>query len=98
MLFAIIYEDKPGVLDQRAATRPAHLEYLTAKAASLVQGGAMLDAEGKPCGSLILVEAPDLAAAEKLAAEDPYVQAGLFQRVTVRAFRQAFANGAPVSA
>lgn len=93
MLFAIIYEDKPGMQELRAATRPAHLEYLTAKAASLVQGGAMLDAEGKPCGSLILAELPDQAAAEALSAGDPYVKAGLFARVTIRPFRQAFANG-----
>jgi len=97
MLFAFIYEDKPGALEQRAATRPAHLEYLSARAASVVQGGPMLDAEGKPCGSLILAELPDLAAAEKMAAEDPYMKAGLFQRVTVRAFRQVFADGKQIS-
>ncbi|HWL79323.1 MAG TPA: YciI family protein [Roseomonas sp.] len=97
MLFAFIYEDKPGALDQRAAARPAHLEYLTARAASVVQGGPMLDAEGKPCGSLIIADLPDLAAAEKMAAEDPYAQAGLFQRVTIRAFRQVFADGKQVA-
>lgn len=30
MLYAIISEDTPGTLDKRLATRPAHLERLTA--------------------------------------------------------------------
>lgn len=96
MLFAVICEDKPEALELRMATRPAHLEYIDAQAAAVVQGGPMLDAAGKPCGSLLLVDLPDEAAAQRFAAEDPYAKAGLFAKVTVRAFRQVFAGGARV--
>jgi uncharacterized protein len=87
-LFAIICLDKPGALDLRMATRPAHLTY--AEAAGVVRaGGAFLDADGKPDGSLLIVEADDIAAARAFAAADPYAQAGVFASVEVRPWRLA---------
>ena len=69
-LFAIICLDKPGALPLRLATRERHLAY--AEGTGQVRaGGAFLDAEGQPEGSLIIVEADDLAAARAFAAADP---------------------------
>lgn len=96
MLFAIIAEDKPASLDLRLATRPVHLEYLDGMVEMLVQAGPVLDADGKPCGSVLLVEATDLAAAEAFAAADPYAKAGLFASTTIRPFRQVYKDGARV--
>ena len=80
-LFAIICRDHPGMLDTRAATRAAHLDFLAAgdtvrMAGPLIEDGAM-------CGSLLVVEAADRAAAEAWAAGDPYKAAGLFRQVEV---------------
>ena len=72
MLFAIICTDKPGALDMRMATRHAHLDYLKGFAAQQGTTGPLLDPEGKPCGSLLVVDVADRAAAEALAAGDPY--------------------------
>ena len=93
MLFAITCIDKPGALETRMATRPTHLAYLESKQPQLILVGPMLDAEGKPCGSLLVVEAPDQAAAEALAAGDPYAAAGVFAEVSVRPFRAVFKDG-----
>ena len=93
MLFAIVCEDKPAALELRLATRPTHLEYLDSQGEALVQAGPVLDAEGKPCGSVLIVEAADQAAAEAFAAADPYAQAGLFAKVSIRPFRQVYAGG-----
>jgi hypothetical protein len=93
MLFAITCTDKPGALDLRMANRPAHLEHLKAHEASLVLVGPLLDPAGQPCGSLLVVEAADRAAAEALAAADPYAKAGLFESVVVRPFRTVFKDG-----
>lgn len=49
----------------------------------------MLDQLGQPMGSLLIIEAADLAAAEHAAANDPYAQAGLFAEVEVRPYRLA---------
>jgi uncharacterized protein YciI len=94
MLFAITCLDRPGALETRLATRPAHLAWLESQVASLVLVGPFLDAEGKPCGSLLVIEAPDQAAAQAFANADPYAQAGLFESAEIRPFRTVFKDGA----
>ncbi|MBV9748721.1 MAG: YciI family protein [Acetobacteraceae bacterium] len=93
MLFALIYTDKPGSLSLRQATRPAHLDYLRAREAAVQFGGPLLDPDGNPCGSLLIVEAADRAAAEAIAAGDPYVKAGLFESTVIRPIRQVARDG-----
>lgn len=47
-----------------------------------------MSADGQtPCGSLIVVEAEDEAAARALLDADPYNEAGLFESVTVQPWR-----------
>ena len=94
MLFAISCTDKPGALELRLATRPAHIEHLKAEAGRILLGGPVLDAAGNPCGSLLVVEAADRAAAEAFAAADPYAKAGLFESVAIRPYRVVFKDGA----
>lgn len=98
MLFAITCTDRPGSLDLRMATRSAHLDHLRAHEHSLVLVGPLLDAEGRPAGSLLVVEAADRAAAEAFAAADPYAKAGLFESTVIRPFRTVFKDGAAVPA
>jgi uncharacterized protein YciI len=85
--FALHCVDKPGALDLRMATREAHLAYIGTLGTAVRLAGPFLDADGAMCGSLIVLEAEDLAAAEAISASDPYRRAGLFERVEVRAFR-----------
>jgi uncharacterized protein len=93
MLFALICTDRPGGLETRLATRPSHLAYLETYAARLVHAGAMLDIDGRPCGSLLLVDVADRAEAEGFAAGDPYAKAGLFESTVIRPFRAVFKDG-----
>jgi hypothetical protein len=88
-LFVISYIDKPNSLALRMATREAHLAYAHSdKAPAKVKiGGPYLDDEGDMAGSLLIVEAPDRATAVKFTENDPYVRAGLFQSIDVRAYR-----------
>lgn len=88
--FIIQCWDKPESLELRAATRPAHLEYVNSGAVGLVAVGPMLTEEGQPFGSLLIIEAEDRAAAERFAANDPYALAGLFERVEIIGWRQVF--------
>ena len=87
MDFVITCVDKPGSLELRAATREAHLGYLRAAGAALKLAGPMLDEQGRPIGSLLVVEAADEAGAQAFADEDPYAKAGLFERVEIRPFK-----------
>ena len=89
-LFLILCTDRPNVRDLRATTRPAHLAYLAEGEVKVRIGGPMLDeADDGPQGSILVVEAADIAAARAFATEDPYAKAGLFASVEVRPWRLA---------
>lgn len=87
MLFALMAYDKDGALDVRMAQRPAHLEYLD-RTGVVKQAGPFLDADGNPCGSLIVLDVDDMAAAQTWADNDPYAKAGLFRDVQIKAWKQ----------
>ena len=97
MLFALICTDKPGSLDVRLATRANHLAYLLTYESCLVQAGPMLDLDDRPCGSLLIVDVEDRAAAAGFAEADPYNKAGLFESVIIRPFRQVYRDGSLVA-
>lgn len=90
-LFAIICKDKPGALDTRLATRPTHLDYLN-QSQGLKLAGALLGDDGHPIGSLLIVEAEDLAGAQAQADNDPFTAAGVFESVEVRPWRLAIGS------
>jgi uncharacterized protein YciI len=87
-LYAITCKDKPGALETRLATRPKHLAYL-AESKILKLAGALLDDDGNPVGSILIVEADDKAAAQAQADNDPYTAAGIFESVEINAWRLA---------
>jgi len=87
MYFVIVAIDRPGVTDVRAATRPAHREYLRASQPGVTYrlGGPLLAPDGATAvGSLLVIDAPDLATAERFSAGDPYRKADIFAEVSVR--------------
>jgi uncharacterized protein YciI len=93
MKFVLVCTDKPQSLPVRLATREAHLAYLEAYARKLVEVGPLLDADNRPCGSLLIIDVEDQAAAAGFAEADPYAKAGLFESVIIRAYRTVFRDG-----
>ncbi len=71
----------------RAATRPAHRAYMDQFAARVRLGGPVLDAQGRGCGGLMLVEAESEQAVRDLVANDPFELAGLSARIDIHPFR-----------
>lgn len=92
MHFALICNDKPGALPIRQETRPAHLAFLNGLGEKLAFAGPFTDDAGHPNGSLVVIVADDLAGAEEIAAQDPYAQAGLFEKVEIRPWVWALKN------
>ena len=87
-LFLLLCTDKPNARELRAATREAHLAYMADHAAQVKLGGPWLDAgDGVPLGSMLVIEAANLASAEAFAAADPYAVAGLFAEVKLTPWR-----------
>lgn len=87
MRFALMTQDKPGALQVRMDNRAAHLAYI-ADTGVVEMAGPVLDENGEMCGSLIVLEVDDLAAAQAWAEADPYAKAGLFASATLRAWKK----------
>ena len=85
--FVLMCIGKPDSLALRLATRERHLAYVKSHAHLLRGGGPLLGDDDGMNGSLILIEAEDIAVARAFNAEDPYTLAGLFERVDIRPYR-----------
>ena len=92
MLFALICTDKPNSLELRLSSRPAHVAFLNGLGSGLKLAGPFTDDAGSPTGSLVVIEATDRAAAQMLAAQDPYAIAGLFSSVEIKPWKWAIKN------
>jgi len=96
MYYAIMAEDTPGTLEQRMTARPNHLARLEA----LKQQGRLLVAGPHPAidsedpgpagfsGSLVIAEFESLEAARDWADQDPYMAAGVYQKVVVKPYKK----------
>jgi hypothetical protein len=98
MLYTIIGEDVANSLELRMAARPAHVARLQAlqDAGRLIIAGPnpAVDSENPGAagfsGSLIVAEFEDLASAQQWAEADPYMDAGVYAKVTVKPFKKTF--------
>ena len=86
MHFALVAHDKPDSLQLRLDTRPAHIEFLDGlnAAGTLAFAGPFIGTDGKPNGSMVVIDAPSLDEAKATFAMDPYAKAGLFGATDVR--------------
>ena len=87
MFVALFAHDKPGALPVRQENRPAHVDYLKSTGC-VAQAGPLLDADGQMCGSLVILDVPDIDAAQNWADNDPYAKAGLFANVELVAWNR----------
>ena len=96
MLYMIYSEDVENSLPLRAKARPAHIERLQVlkNEGRLIMAGPLpaVDAndpaEAGFTGSLIVAEFESLEAAKGWADADPYIEAGVYQNVTVKPYKK----------
>lgn len=91
-LFVLFCVDKPKSLAVRMAARADHLAYAAERSAMLKLGGPLLDEAGDMAGSLVILDAPDLAAATAFNTHDPYTLAGLWASVDIKPFRASIGS------
>ena len=91
-LFAIIAQDQPNGVEHRMAVRPTHLKHLEAIADRVVFAGPFLDENEKPSGSLMVIEAVDLAEAQAMAAADPFAREKVFASYEVKRWNWGINN------
>ncbi|MBW4653485.1 MAG: hypothetical protein KME20_10695 [Kaiparowitsia implicata GSE-PSE-MK54-09C] len=83
MLFIVSGRDKTDGIGLRLQFRPQHRAYYAALEDDLVLAGPYLDAAGEPIGSMIVMRAASLQAAEDFARADPYWVEGVFETLEV---------------
>ena len=98
MWYVIIGEDNDNSLEKRLEARPRHLERLT----TLSEQNRLLVAGPNPAidsdnpgsagfsGSIIIAEFDSLQQAEDWAKQDPYIEEGVYKKVTVKPFKKVF--------
>jgi hypothetical protein len=90
MLFIRICLDKPGMTSVRDCVRPQHRAYFAPNlvdgaAVRLLQAGPLCadGADGTMIGSFMVLEAPAIDQVRRFHDDDPFTQAGLFERVHI---------------
>lgn len=98
MYYVIFAQDIPDTLEKRLAVRERHLAHLT----QLQAEGRLLTAGPNPAidaenpgeagfsGSTVIAQFDNLLAAKDWAAQDPYVEAGVYGEVIVKPFKKVF--------
>ena len=90
MLFSVFTLDNPDALDKRKAVHGVHVAHLKrAKdyGVTITVGGPLVSDDGATSiGSLMVLEAPDRAAAEKFNSADPFHQNGVWGKVEIQRF------------
>lgn len=94
MLYLIYSEDVNDSLPLRQSSRPAHVERLNqlkSKGRLIIAGPCPAIDSNDPgvagfTGSMIVAEFESLEAAQQWANADPYVKAGVYQKVTVKPY------------
>ncbi len=96
MYYAILSEDIENSLDKRKSAKPAHLDRLNrlADQQRLMLAGPYPSIDSPDpgdagfSGSLVIAEFDSLEQAQAWADADPYVSAGVYQKVTVKPFKR----------
>lgn len=89
MLYVLICEDKKDSLDVRLANRDKHLAFIGELGDRISLAGPMLTDDGEGMvGSVLMIEADSKADIQAIADSDPYALAGLFEKVSIRPFKQ----------
>ena len=90
-MYAVICFDRPDSASLRDTHRAAHMEYLNANAARIAYGGPLKhSADGPSTGALIVLDCATREEAEAIIGADPFYRAGVYESVSVRAFKQVF--------
>lgn len=89
--FVVIAKDQPDALERRMAAREEHLAKVSqaAERGEEIIGGAMVDDEGKMCGSVMVFDVASRERLDELIANDAYTKQQVWGEVTVMSYKMA---------
>lgn len=87
MIFVFQLLDRVDAAEQRLRIRPEHKAYLAAVADRIAFAGPLTSDDGHTMiGSLLAIDFPDRAAAERWQEDEPFTRSGLYQSAAVMPF------------
>ncbi len=90
-MYAIVCFDRPDSVSLRDQHRAAHQKFLGEQARKIVFGGPLKNsADGPSTGAIIVVDCGTREEAEAFIHGDPFHRAGVYESVSIRAFKQVF--------
>ena len=96
MQFIVTAYDGENMLEKRMAVRPRHLEGMAKLGKHIVCAGGLLDDEGKPKGSVLVLDFEDRAALEDYLRNEPYVTEKVWEKVEVEPLNVVIVDGEKV--
>ena len=96
MQFIITAHDGENVLEKRMAVRPRHLEGMAKLGKHIVCAGGLLDDEGKPKGSVLVLDFEDRAVLDEYLRNEPYVTEQVWEKIEVERLNVVIVNGEKV--
>ena len=90
MSYLITCIDKPNSLEKRLSIRERHIDYLTRFRSKLVTAGPLICKDGKPYGSLLILDFKIRSELDDFLKNDPYSLEGLFEEVIIKEFKKVY--------
>ena len=96
MQFIVTAHDGANMLEKRMAVRPRHLEGMAKLGKHIVCAGGLLDGEGKPKGSVLVLDFEDRATLEDYLRNEPYVIEQVWEKIDVEPLNVVIVDGEKV--
>ena len=96
MQFIITAHDGENMLEKRLAIRPRHLEGMAKLGKHIITAGGLLDEEGKPKGSVLVLEFDKREDLDDYIASGPYVLEHVWETVEIESMNVVILNGEKV--
>lgn len=94
MQFIITAYDGQGMLERRMAVRPRHLENIAQvkEYGKIICAGGILDREGRPAGSVLVMEFADRDLLDRYLKSEPYIIENVWEKVSVETMNVVIVN------
>ncbi|MBQ6452822.1 MAG: hypothetical protein IJJ14_00520 [Coriobacteriales bacterium] len=96
MQFVVTAYDGKGMLEKRMSVRSRHLEGIARMMDHVTVAGGILDDEGKPKGSVLVLDFDNRAELDDYLAAEPYIVEGVWETVTVEPMNVVILKGEKV--
>ena len=96
MQFIVTAYDGENMLEKRMVVRPRHLEGMAKLGKHIVCAGGILDDDGKPKGSVLVLDFEDRATLVDYLKNEPYVIEQVWEKIEVEPLNVVIVDGEKV--